>query len=354
MARATPSVSVWGAGTPLSTALAEGLRRHDLEATCVTGLRRRPGGAHRSVVFPLWDGRPLEAPAVRRTRLLEEAATLLGGLDEGRLERLIVISCAAAYGDAGGQHPVLESAALAAVEGDTPAADAAAVEELLGTAAGAAASPRHRPGLTVLRPASLLGPGCESALLSRHLAGPRLLVVRGSAPRWQVCHVDDLCAAVALLLASGSPLPAPAVVASAGVLDQAGLELASGRRRLELPARVAEATAARLRRTRLSPAAPDELPQLTRPVVVEPVLLAGLGYVPHYDAAGAVRAHLLSTAEPPGGAAGGAAGGRHQSEPASSLPSGQQAATLAGATVAVVGSAALLRRARRQRGRRPG
>lgn len=324
---------MWGAGTPVSTALAEGLRQHDLEAMCVGGLRKRPGVAHRTVIFPIWDGRATEDPAGRRARLAEETRTLLCALEDGRLERLIVVSCTGAYG----QSVAAESDPLAAAEGDTYAADAAAVEALLGTAL-AESTPRE--GLTVLRPALLVGVGCETSLLARHLAGPRLLVVRGTTPRWQVCHLDDLCGALAHVLA-GATLDRPAVVASGGVLDQAGLEQACGRRRMELPSRVAEATAARLRRTRLSPAAPDELPLLTRPVVVEPVLLTRAGFIPRHDAAGAVRAHLLAV-DPAHG------------ETGTSLPSGPRAATLAGATVAVVGSAALLRRARRQRGLRAG
>lgn len=377
MARASSRVAVWGAGSPLSTGLAERLRRHELETTCIAGLSARPGAAHRTVVFPVWDGRPAEDAPARRARLLAETATLLAALDDGRLSRLVVISTAGVYGSpastgstAAGN--IAESSPPEAPEGDTPASDAAAVERLAATGAGGVDG--GRPGLAVLRPAFLLGPGCETGLLARHLAGPRLLVVRGSAPRWQVCHLDDLASAVALLLGlEDSELPPPAVVASSGVLDQAALEAASGRRRLELPARVAEATAARLRRTRLSPAAPDELQLLTHPVVVTATLLAGLGFVPGREAAWAVRDQLglapdgpdgQGTATTPGGydgqpdgvPNGGPGGGpvSGQVAPSEGRSGTQQAKTLAGATVAVVGSAALLRSARRQRGRRAG
>ena len=68
----------------------------------------------------------------------------------------------------------------------------------------AAQAPRSHPGLqvTVVRPATLVGPDVDS-VLTRHFEAPRLLVVRDSSPRWQFCHVDDL--APALELAATGP-----------------------------------------------------------------------------------------------------------------------------------------------------
>ena len=59
-----------------------------------------------------------------------------------------------------------------------------------------AARPRAHPGLnvTVVRPAVLVG-GTDTAL-TRYFESPRLLVVAGSRPAWQFCHVEDLCSAL--------------------------------------------------------------------------------------------------------------------------------------------------------------
>jgi hypothetical protein len=47
------------------------------------------------------------------------------------------------------------------------------------------------------RPAALVG-DVGHTLLTRHFEAPRLLVVRGCAPPWQSCHVDDLASALEL------------------------------------------------------------------------------------------------------------------------------------------------------------
>ena len=101
------------------------------------------------------------------------------------------------------------------------------------------------PGLavTVLRPATLVGSG-EPSLVSRHFEAPRLLVVRGSTPRWQFVHVDDLAAAVAL--AVSGQVTGDATLGCDGSLSQEQVEALSGRRRVELPVALAMGTAERL------------------------------------------------------------------------------------------------------------
>ena len=48
---------------------------------------------------------------------------------------------------------------------------------------------------TTVRPAALVGDGVDTAL-TRYFEAPRLLAVKGGAPAWQLCHVDDLACAV--------------------------------------------------------------------------------------------------------------------------------------------------------------
>ena len=108
--------------------------------------------------------------------------------------RVVIITSASVYGaQADNPVPLDEAAPLRAVP------DGSGPGRLLEIEALIARSRAAYPGLavTVLRPATLVGSG-EPSLVSRHFEAPRLLVVRGSTPRWQFVHVDDLAAAVAL------------------------------------------------------------------------------------------------------------------------------------------------------------
>ena len=69
-------------------------------------------------------------------------------------------------------------------------------------AARASARPQANPGMavTVVRPAALVGEGVDT-VVTRHFEAPRLLAVKGCAPRWQFCHVDDLVSALELAAA---------------------------------------------------------------------------------------------------------------------------------------------------------
>ena len=49
--------------------------------------------------------------------------------------------------------------------------------------------------VSVVRAAAVVGPGVDTTI-SRHFESPRLLVVAGSRPCWQFCHVDDLVSAL--------------------------------------------------------------------------------------------------------------------------------------------------------------
>ena len=129
--------------------------------------------------------------------------------------------------------------------------------------------------ISVLRPAPLVGPGIDS-VVTRHFEAPRLLVLRGSAPLWQFCHVDDLVSA--LETAALGPYLLSANVAGDGWLSQDDVERVSGLRRIELPASVAISTAERLHRIGITPAASSELSFLVHPLVVTTEALTGPGW----------------------------------------------------------------------------
>ena len=184
--------------------------------------------------------------------------------------------------------------------------------------------------MTVLRPATLVGaaPAYDGQLL-RQLGAPRLLAVRGHEPQWQLCHVEDLMAA--LDLAATGQVEGALAVGCAGALPQSRVEAVAGRRRLELPAAVALSTAERLHRLGLTTSSPRELDHLLGPLVVACDGLLAVGWVPRWTNEQALTAHLSARADSRAGtytAAG---------------------ATAAGATVALLGTAALVRRARRRR-----
>ena len=264
--------------------------------------------------------RERSAVNVRGTANVLEAARAAG------VRRVVLVTSVDVYGARPGTPvPLHEDAPLLAEPQESLTGELLEVERLADHAA--------RTGLdvVVLRPAALvggaLGPAYDGALLLS-LSAPRLLAVRGVEPLWQLCHVDDLLAA--LELAAVGAVSGAAVVACDGWLTQREVEQATGRRRVELPAAVAVSTAERLHRTGLTPASPHELDRLLHPLVVEGGRLRAAGWEPAWTNAGALEAHLAGR-----GAGGGRAG----------------TYTAAGATVALVGTAALVRRARQRRGR---
>lgn len=258
---------------------------------------------------------------VRGTEAVLAAATLAG------VRRVVLTTSAHVY-DAvpDGPVPLPPDAALRDDTDDGLLGDHLEVERL-------ACAGRDGLDVTVLRPATLvggrLGAAYDAALL-RQLSSPRLLAVRGVEPLWQLCHVDDLVAALELAalgrVAGGVP------VACNGWLPQTEVERIAGRRRLDLPAGVAIGTAERLHRAGVTTASPRELDHLLAPLVVDSQQLRAAGWSAQWSNEAALGSYL---AEPRSGAGEGRAG----------------AYTAAGATVALLGTAALVRQARRKRGR---
>lgn len=258
---------------------------------------------------------PVERAAlnVRGTEAVLDAARATGA-------RVVLVTSADVYAT-GGPLPLPDDAPLRA---DLPGGllgEQLAVERLVA---------RAQVPVAVLRPATLvggtLGPSYDGTML-RHLSAPRLLAARGSEPSWQLCHADDLLAA--LELAAISPLTGSAAVACDGWLPQSQVERIAGKSRLELPIAVARSTAERLHRLGLTTGAPHELDHLDAPLLVACDRLRGLGWAPRWTNEEALRAHLAE--RPSDGRAG--------------------AYTAAGATVALLGTAAVVRQARRRRRR---
>lgn len=123
---------------------------------------------------------------VRGTQTVLTAAAAVG------VHRVVLCTSAMVYGALpDNELPLSEDAELRATAEATGVGDLLEIERL------ARRAPRAHPGLnvTVVRPGVLVGGGTDTAL-TRYFESPRLLVVAGSRPAWQFCHVEDLCSAL--------------------------------------------------------------------------------------------------------------------------------------------------------------
>ncbi|MFF9643805.1 NAD-dependent epimerase/dehydratase family protein [Kitasatospora aureofaciens] len=271
-------------------------------------------------------------PRARSAYNVRGAQTVLTAAAAAGVHRVVLCTSAMVYGAlADNEVPLAEDSELRATEEASLVGDLLEIERL------ARRAPRAHPGLqvTVLRPAVVVGPGVDT-VLTRHFEAPRLLVVAGSRPCWQFCHVEDLAAALeyaALGLVEGE-----VTVGCDGWLEQEDVERLSGIRRMELPAALALGTAARLHRLGLTPAPAGDLAYTMYPWVVSGSRLHEAGWRPEFTNE-QVLAELLAQVSGKHAVAGRRLGGK---EAATSLGA-------AGATVALVGTAALVRRARKRR-----
>ena len=271
-------------------------------------------------------------PRARSAYNVRGAQTVLTAAAAAGVSRGVLCTSAMVYGALpDNEVPLAEDSELRATEEASLVGDLLEIERL------GRRAPRAHPGLqvTVVRPAVVVGPGVDT-VLTRHFEAPRLLVVAGSRPCWQFCHVDDLASALeyaALGLVEGE-----LTVGCDGWLEQEDVEELSGIRRMELPASLALGTAARLHRLGLTPAPAGDLAYTMYPWVVSGSRLHEAGWRPRYGNE-EVLAELLAQVSGKHAVAGRRLGGK---EAATSLGA-------AGATVALVGTAALVRRARRRR-----
>ncbi len=265
----------------------------------------------------------------RRAFNVRAAQTVLTSAAAGRVGRVILVTSAMVYGARpDNEVPLPDTAPLLAEPDGSVAGDLLEVEQL------ASRSPRVHPGMsvTVARPAAVVGPDVDT-LVTRHFDASRLLAMKGTLPRWQFCHTDDL--ASALELAVTGDITGSFAVGCDGWLEQEEVEKISGLRRIELPAGITMRTAQQLHRIGVTPAPVNDLACVVYPWVVDCQALRAAGWKPAYDNA-AVLAALVEAR-----AAHRAASRR--------IPRKEATITAAGATVAVIGTAAIVRAARRRR-----
>ncbi|GII80935.1 NAD-dependent dehydratase [Sphaerisporangium rufum] len=266
----------------------------------------------------------------RRAYNLRAAQTVLTASAAARVRRVVLVTSAMVYGaTADNPVPLPEDAPVAAEPDSGFVGDQLEIEALVRR------SLRSHPGLevTVLRPAAVVGPGVDT-VITRHFEAPRLLTVKGSAPRWQFCHVDDLMSA--LELAALGQVSGVVTVGCDGWLEMDQVEELSGLRRFELPAGLTFGTAQRLHRLGITPAPATDLHYVVYPWVVDCAALRAAGWKPAWTNEAALL-RLLELRE-----------GRH-AVVGRRLPGKEATLTAAGATVAVIGTAAIVRRARRKR-----
>lgn len=265
---------------------------------------------------------------VRGTQTVLTASAAAG------VKRVVVVTSAMVYGaNPDNPIPLDDDAPLRAESDGSLLSDLLDIEELCERA------PRSHPGtaVTVVRPATVVGRGVDT-VLTRHFEAPRLLMVRGSTPRWQFCHVDDLVAALELVVLGD--IDGPLTVGCDGYLDPKQVEEVSRRSHIELPASFVFGTAQRLHRVGVTPAPSAELHYVTHPWVVSSARLRAAGWSPKHDNAGTL-ADLMAEVS-----------GRHAL--ASRRIGRRETATAAtigaaGATVAILGTAVAVRKARRRK-----
>ena len=271
-------------------------------------------------------------PRQRRAMNVRGAQTVLTAAAAERVGQVVLVTSAMVYGARPDNPvPLPEDAPLLADADGSVAGDLLEIEEL------ARRSRRINPGtaVTVVRPAALVGDAVDT-LFTRHFEAPRLLAVRGCAPRWQFCHIDDLVSALELAAVGG--VSGDFAVGCDGSLSQREVEELSGMKSIELPARLTFGTAERLHRLGVTPAPAAELRYVVYPWVVDCAALRAAGWRPSYDNASALSVLL-------------AAWNGHHAVAGRRIDRKDAALTAAGAAgtaAAVIGTAAIVRRARRK------
>src|SRR6266516_3592061 len=266
----------------------------------------------------------------RRAFNVRGAQTVLTAAAASRVGRVVLVTSAMVYG-ARPDNPVPldEAAPLGADPDGSVVGDMLEIEQL------ARRSARTHLGMaiTVVRPAALVGEGVDT-MVTRHFEAPRLLTVKGCAPRWQFCHTDDLVSAIEL--AAAGEVTGAFAVGCDGWLETEQVEQLSGLRRIELPAGVTLATAQRLHRAGITPAPVQDLHYVVYPWVVDCQHLRQAGWRPSISNEAALRVLLDQRSGRR------AVAGRRLDKKDATI-------TAAGATVAVIGTAAIVRQVRKHR-----
>jgi nucleoside-diphosphate-sugar epimerase len=224
------------------------------------------------VLFPLIDAGDRDEEG-RRARVLEGTRRTLEAA--GRAATVVLWSSGVVYG-AHPDNPVpITEAQPPRPNPDFPAAGILADSEQLALDSAAAADPERR--LVVLRGAGVWAPAWGT-FLSRSLMAPAIVGVRGSDPPLQCLAPAD--AVSALRLAVSGRLDGVYNVAPDDWVGARAAAAAAGRRRLEVPERVALATAERLWRAGMSAATAGELHYHVHPWVLDNARLRQAGWAP--------------------------------------------------------------------------
>ena len=281
------------------------------------------------VVHADYDLAPDSDARPRRAFNVRGAQTVLTAAAAGRVGRVVLVTSAMVYGARPDNPvPLAEDMPLAQDTDSSVAGDLLEIEQL------ARRSPRANPGMavTVVRPAALVGDAVDT-LVTRHFEAPRLLTVKGCAPRWQFCHVDDLVSALEFTVGGG--IDGEFAVGCDGWLEQDEVERISGLKSIELPARLTFGTAQRLHRLGVTPAQATELRYVVYPWVVDCAALRAAGWRPSYSNAEALSVLLTARAG-------------HHAVAGRRIARKEAAFTAAAGTAAVIGTAAIVRHARRR------
>lgn len=276
----------------------------------------------------------LETDATARTAYnVRGTQTVLTAAAAAGVRRVVLCTSAMVYGALPDNPvPLAEDAELRATEEATGVGDLLEMERL------GRRAPRAHPGLnvTVVRPAAVVG-GVDTPL-TRYFESPRLLVVKGTRPCWQFCHIDDLAAA--LTFAALEKAEGELAVGCDGWLEQDEVEELTGIRRMELPSAVALGAASRLHRLGLTPSPAGDLAYTMYPWVVSGSRLHEAGWRPQHTNE-EVLAELVDEVSGRHTVAGRRLGRKDAAAAG--------AAGAAGATVALLGTAAVVRRVRKAR-----
>jgi nucleoside-diphosphate-sugar epimerase len=229
-------------------------------------------GADAVVLFPLIDASDRNEEG-RRARVLEGTSRSLEAA--GRAATVVLWSSGVVYG-AHPDNPVpIPESQPPRPNPDFPAAGILTESERIALASPAAADPGRQ--LVVLRGAGVWAPGWGT-FLSRSLMAPAIVGVRGADPPQQCLAPAD--AVSALRLAASGRLDGVYNVAPDDWIGARAAAAAAGRRRLEVPERVALATAERLWRAGMSAATAGELHYHVHPWVLDNARLRQAGWAP--------------------------------------------------------------------------
>jgi len=236
-----------------------------------------------SVVDPIPDEWLMARVNVEGTRRVLEAAVAAG------VHKVVRVSSAAAYGAwANNPVPLTEDIALRPNPDFSPAVQAAEVERLL---AGWRAD-HPEVVVTTLRTAPVFGPGAER-LPSRLVLGHPPLRVRGAAPPVQATHVDDLVAALELVVRDDHP--GTFNVACDGWLDSDAARSLLPRSGVPaLPAQLLERVLTQSWASGLGDVPPGAVAYLEHPWVIANDRLKALGWRPAHTNEQAIAAGLAA------------------------------------------------------------